>query len=148
MKRLIQQQLDIAPARQRLVYAGNVLEDDRVLSSYGIHAGARLRLVVRPATKLRIIVSAESWSGRYRMWVLPPIGAAPRYGRPARSPWLSTSTRLTLSLTSCDKSCVAWAIYGVRISCLPGGSLTIGALWLFMISPTSRRFVCVATSAC
>ena len=48
IKGVIEREEGIAPARQRLIYAGKELDDARKLGDYGVQREGTLHLVVRP----------------------------------------------------------------------------------------------------
>ncbi|XP_069785286.1 ubiquitin-like protein 4A [Narcine bancroftii] len=52
VKVLIEQELHIPRVQQRLLYKGKALSDEHRLTDYGICAGAKLNLVVKPPDRL------------------------------------------------------------------------------------------------
>ncbi|XP_072102339.1 ubiquitin-like protein 4A isoform X1 [Mobula birostris] len=67
LKVLIEQELKIPRVQQRLLYKGKALAaDEHRLTDYGVHAGAKLNLVVKPADRPSPEGTAQT--GRPQAW--------------------------------------------------------------------------------
>ena len=75
MKLRIQDIEGIPVDQQRLIFDSKQLEDDMILSDYGIVPGSLLHLVVRPPANVHVRV--VTFNGRTRLYFVEPTTLTP-----------------------------------------------------------------------